>query len=108
MATTGRGPPELRTRRSASLPNPQFLRSDGRDAHPCWRIRFADGLWPGDTPRVRGHAGRVTLPSGMRGRGACGAATNPAGASVGVRRRERAGRRASSSELEACRRALEW
>ena len=50
-ATTGRGPPELRTRRSASLPNPQFLRSNGRDA----------------LSRVRGHAGRVTLPGGMRG-----------------------------------------
>ena len=63
MATTGRGPPELRSRGT-------------RD------------------------------PTGWDAGGACGGSTNPAGASVGVRRRERAGRRASSSELEARRPAL--
>ena len=31
----------------------------GRDAHPCEGIRFADGLRPGDTPRVCGDAGDV-------------------------------------------------
>ena len=49
------------TRGSASPP--QGLRGDdgrdeaggprGRDGHPCEGIRFADGLWPGDTLRGR-------------------------------------------------------